>query len=63
MEGEGTEGMRDSGQVSSLKDWQMVTSLADLVNNRGSKLVEAKEVYKLNLRINRQLNSWVWSLK
>ena len=50
--------MRDNGQVSSLEDWQMVTSLADLVNDRGSKLVEGKEVDKLNLRINRQLNSW-----
>ena len=29
LEGEGTEGMRDNGQVSSLEAWQMVTSLVD----------------------------------
>ena len=29
VEGEGAKGMRDNGQVSSLEDQQMVTSLAD----------------------------------
>lgn len=47
-------------------DWktgQLASPLADQVNDRGSRLVEGKGVDELNLKINRQLKSWVWNSK
>lgn len=48
MEGAGTGGMRDNGQVSGLEDWADGDIITDQVNDRGSRLMEGKGIDELN---------------